>query len=390
MATIQRVGEELLINTTGGLNYQPTITGSGGPVNESILIAWNSASENQFRGQWIEAVGGTKNGENFIIPTSPIGVISKPSIDGLFYPGGFVAVWLDEGDRKIKGQRYTAAGSKVGDEFQVGGAAGEGALRPVILVLNPDSFVVAWTGNNLNASPSERPRPWMQIFSTDGTSLGSFPVNTTMDEDNPFHYGPQITRLADGRFVIAWTQDLIFGGPRVLGQIFNPDGSKSGEEFRINTRSVPRQENIAITGIVDGNFVGAWVAGDNTVRAQLFRPDGTNVYNFEFFITGRDQGICRNPALTPLNDGGFVAAWTEKSATSGDPSGDAVRAQAFAADGFENSSKILINTTTNGDQFGPVMTSSFPIFNHFTVAWVSNDNPNSNDYFVRAQVFQVT
>ena len=64
-----------------------------------------------------------------------------------------------------------------------------------------------------------------------------------------------------------------------------------------------------------------------------------------------------------------------------------MRAQVFTADGSEDSDKILVNTTTNGDQFGQTMTFSFD--NHFVVAWVSDEGPPGGDMSVRAQVFVV-
>lgn len=392
MAIIKRVGPEILVNTTGGLHHQPTITGRGGVVNESVLIAWSSSNDNQLRGQWLEAVGGSKQGEDFLIATSTTAVPSKPAIHGLPFPGGFIAVWLDEGAHAVKGQRYAVDGSKVGDEFLVGKAAGEGTLKPAILSLpNSNIFVVAWTGHGAGSSTLDLPRPWVQIFKPDGTSLGSFPVNTTIGNNNPFHWGPEITWLADGNFVVAWTHERAIGGPRVLAQIFNPDGSKSGGEFKVNKSSVPRKGSIAVTGLNNGRFVGAWVVEEptvSTVRAQIFNPDGSSVDDFELFITTGAQGRCSNPALTALSGGGFVAAWTEKSATSGDPSGNAVRAQLFTADGDEDRDKILVNTTTTGDQFGSTMTPSFN--NHFVVAWVSDENPADNNMSVRAQVFRVS
>jgi hypothetical protein len=207
-----------------------------------------------------------------------------------------------------------------------------------------------------------------------------------------------MSQLANGAFVVAWTHQRAVGGPRILGQIFHPDGSKSGGEFKINTNTSPQKCGIAVTGLSDGlstgkGFVGAWVVarplqGGTEVRAQIFNVDGSRVDDFETFIIGETQGSFRNPALTTLvPHGGFVAAWTEKSATSGDPLGDAVRAQVFTADGSEDSDKILVNTTTNGDQFGQTMTFSFD--NHFVVAWVSDEGPPGGDMSVRAQVFVV-
>ena len=48
-----------------------------------------------------------------------------------------------------------------------------------------------------------------------------------------------VTGLANGRFVVTWTDDSHVGsdtsGTAIRGQIFNADGSKAGGEFQVNT-----------------------------------------------------------------------------------------------------------------------------------------------------------
>src|SRR5688500_8522341 len=109
-----------------------------------------------------------------------------------------------------------------------------------------------------------------------------------------------MSQLANGAFVVAWTHQRAVGGPRILGQIFHPDGSKSGGEFKINTNTAPQKCDIAVTGLSDGlstgkGFVGAWVVarplqGGTEVRAQIFNFDGSRVDDFETFIIGETQG----------------------------------------------------------------------------------------------------
>ncbi len=381
MHQIKKIGPEIQVSAKVGVNYQPSIAAGGRDVNESILIAWK-ANNNQIRGQWLESEGGTKQGNDFLITTSPTNIISKPAICGL-PSGGFISVWLDEGTRDVKGQRYDVDGAKIGPEFLVGPASGEGTLQPSIRVLDFNTFVVVWTGDKIGSALGPA-GPQVQIFNLDGTHRGSFSINTTLDDVN---YDPKITWLKNGNFVIAWSNRRALGETYVLAQIFNPDGSKSGGEINVNKITAAESGNIGLTGLMDGNFVVAWVS-QGSVMAQIFKPDGSNVHDFELIITEDEQGTCRNPSLTEFNDAGFVATWTTNMSnlTHVNPLGDEVRAKVFNNNGEVVSDSISVNTTTKGDQFGQTMTSS--VDNHFVVAWVSDEDPSDNNMSVCAQVLE--
>ena len=75
-----------------------------------------------------------------------------------------------------------------------------------------------------------------------------FLVNTATADDQLL---PSIAALADGRFVVAWTDNSLSGDDpssnAVRAQIFNADGSKSGGEFLVNTTTTSGQGDPSIT-----------------------------------------------------------------------------------------------------------------------------------------------
>jgi len=106
-----------------------------------------------------------------------------------------------------------------------------------------------------------------------------FLINTTTTGDQ---VAPSITALADGRFVVAWgdgsfSPDDAFA---VRAQVFNADGSASGAEFRVNTTTTSNQSQPSITALADGRFVVAWSDSSaspddpsgSAVRGQIFDP----------------------------------------------------------------------------------------------------------------------
>ena len=107
----------------------------------------------------------------------------------------------------------------------------------------------------------------------------------------------------------------------------------------------------------------------------------------EFLINTTTTGDQVAPSITALADGRFVVAWQDFSASPDDPSGYAVRAQVFNADGSPSGAEFLVNTTTTGYQVEPSITALAD--GRFVVAWrddsASPDDPSG--FAVRAQVF---
>ena len=113
-------------------------------------------------------------------------------------------------------------------------------------------------------------------------------INTTTTYNQ---LDPEIALLADGRFAVAWTDtsspdpNSIVSNVRV--QLFNPDGSKSGDELMVNVPSSPGYHlDPAITALPDGRFVIAWhdeleltIAQGGGLHAQIFdtRQDPVNL-----------------------------------------------------------------------------------------------------------------
>jgi hypothetical protein len=97
--------------------------------------------------------------------------------------------------------------------------------------------------------------------------------------------GSAITTLADGRFVVIWHDYSNTGGDQsysaVRAQTFNADGSPSGDEFLVNTTTEGTQMPGAVTALPDGRFVAVWTHDTGNyyygyeVVAQIFNPDGT-------------------------------------------------------------------------------------------------------------------
>ena len=87
----------------------------------------------------------------------------------------------------------------------------------------------------------------------------------------------------------------------------------------------------------------------------------------ELHVNTTTAGDQDAPSMTALANGKFVVVWEDSSMTGGDTSSDAVRGQVFNADGSKAGGEFLVNQTTTGGQFAPVVTGLTD--GRFVVAW---------------------
>jgi RTX calcium-binding nonapeptide repeat (4 copies) len=222
-----------------------------------------------------------------------------------------------------------------------------------------------------------------------------FLINTTT---NNSQYLPNLTALADGRFIAAWSDQSGIGGDTdtaVRGQIFNADGIKSGTQFLVNTTIDGYQSNPTVTALSDGRFVAMWssdspIGGDLynlAVVGQIFNANGSKSGN-EFLVNTTTDNAQVEPALIALSDGRFIAVWTDYSASGGDTSDTAIRAQVFNADGLASGVEFLVNTTTEGRQIGPDVTALAD--GRFVVTWTISTPGADGTEDVWGQIFEAS
>ena len=334
-----------------------------------------------------------KWGTEFLVNTTVAGGQSEPTITALAN-GRFVVAWTDSsatgGDTAssaIRAQVFNADGSMLGAEFLVNTTVASSQTQPATTALADGRFVVTWTDGSQTGGDTSSYAVRAQLFNADGSVSGAeFLLNTTVTSDQS---QPTITTLADGRFVVAWVDNSQTGGDTsgyaIRAQVFNADGSALGGEFLVNTTVAADQLRPTITALADGRFVVAWddnsASGGDTsgvaTRAQAFNPDGTTS-GVEFLVNTTVSAVQDRPTITALADGRFVVAWRDSSAGNYD-----IRAQVFNADGSKSGTEFVANTTTTQSQFDPSITALAD--GRFVVAW--EDLGNGVGFDMRAQVF---
>jgi hypothetical protein len=155
----------------------------------------------------------------------------------------------------IRGQRFSAAGAKVGPEFQVNTHILNDQKAPQVVAFSNNGFAVIWTSKGQDGSGLG---VYLQRFSANGAKLGQESrVNTvTAGDQNE----AVIAALGNDAFVVLWQDSNDGAGKGIFGQRFSAAGAKSGSPFRINETRVGDQTRPAIAAHGPKGFVAAWQA----------------------------------------------------------------------------------------------------------------------------------
>jgi Ca2+-binding RTX toxin-like protein len=273
-----------------------------------------------------------------------------------------------------------------GNEFVVNTTAVGDQLGSSITALADGRFVVIWTNesNGVGGGDLNGSAAMARIFNADGSPATSeFVVNTTTEG---FQYASSVTALSDGRFVVTFVNetDSYYEGFDVLAQVFNPDGTKVGPEFMVPTDILGDQQGGDVTSLAGGGFVVTWMSYDPEAADPIALKG--QVYNADGTMSGTEFEISATTtggSVTGLADGRFVVTWTDNSETGGDTSGYAVRGQVFNADGTPSGVEFLVNTTTAGDQHYTAVAALTD--GGFVVTWENDTDFLHHD--IRAQVY---
>ena len=369
------VGGVFLVNTqTAKDQSASSITGL---ANGGFLVTWtdysgedNSSGLGEIKAQVFDSTGAKVNGE-FQVNTTTNSTQYYSTITELA-KGGFVVTWVDystwliDGDlTNIRAQVFDASGAKMGGEFLVNTQTAGTQVGPQITALADGGFVVTWhegernvDGGSGTLGDSSGTSVNAQVFDATGAKVGEELLVNTKTADNQF--GPMTTALANGGFVVTWTDQIARGSSRasVKAQVFGASGAKVGGELLIHEETAGGQRLPTITGLASGGFVVTWndsgyTLGDDSnesVLAQAFDASGAKLGD-AFLVNSVTAGLQFRPKISGLNDGGFVVAWDNNGFGVGD-SGPGLKAQIFqvynAITGTD--SKDSLSGTDSADQ----------------------------------------
>src|SRR5437667_953733 len=259
-----------------------------------------------------------------------------------------VVVWSSDGQdgdlQGIFGQRLSAAGAKLGGEFQINQWTSRNQRTPAVTALANTNFVVVWVSELQRGSSTVD--IYARIFNPSGIAVGGeFPVNpsTTNICANPVVAGSPL-----GGFAVAWSQ---------------------------------KDDPVMTAGSLDGVLVAPVQTSKSTnswdVFGRVFNADGTAATGAIGLNTMR-YGDQFGPKLSALG-GNYLAVWTSLGQ---DSSREGVFGQFLTSLGGLAGVEFRVNTTTISRQIHPTIASDG--LNRFLVAWSSFVAGTSFDLFARS------
>jgi hypothetical protein len=284
-----------------------------------------------------------------------------------------------------------------GTEIFVGGVVYDD--EPEVTALADGRSVVVWVDYNGGIQQVRG-----QILNADGSLRGGqFAINSNPSGEHLF---PNITALSDGRFVAVWTDqsDPKYGDnlgedaghkADIFGQVFNIDGSKSGNEFKVNVGTLPAHGLImpGVTAHQGGGFSVTWrdyinpTPGEGFASVRIARHDGNGnqVVGPKHIADSVDYSNLQ-PVIQGLDNGNSVIVWSQGTITNEinllarivDANGNTVSELGDIGAPFDDTADVV--------QITPEITKLKD--GGFVVTWkVDDETTESHDYGVWARVF---
>jgi hypothetical protein len=231
--------------------------------------------------------------------------------------GQFAVAWTHYGGAApaVYVKRYNWNGAALGPETHVGSSGAGQQETQSIAIDAAGNFVVVWYHF---APPASPPDIWARRFSSAGAALGStWRVNTyfTSTQDHG-----RVAMNAQGDFIVVWNSwGQVPNSMDVFAQRYAANGSPIGGEFRVNDATAGDQYYPEVGLLDDGSFVAAWtefgITPSPRVMVRQFGPNGVPVATEAEVNT---PGVLASSSRLTLDPAGrFTVAWLQSNAGTG-------------------------------------------------------------------------
>ncbi|MGB0560902.1 MAG: S8 family serine peptidase [Spirulinaceae cyanobacterium] len=343
------ISEEFQVNThTDNDQQNPAITALD---NGGFVITWESLDQDgSSSGVYARVYDSQSNsiGGEIDVNAFTSGYQGNPSISALS-DGKFVVTWQSDGqdgDRNaVYAQIFDAQGNKIDQEFQVNTFTYSNQDRPSVTTLANGNFVVAWE----SPQDGDNSGVYGRIFDAQGNALSTeFKINSFTSDNQE---DVSISALESGGFVATWESENQDGSEEgIYGKIFSSQGISVSSEIAINSYTSDRQHNPSVTGLNNGNFVVTWESpqdgSQDGVYGRIYDAEGNAVSN-EFQVNNYSYRHQEKPAISALDDGGFLITW---ESWLQDGSSDSVFAQRYDSQGVKVGEEFQVNVSSSGSQ----------------------------------------
>lgn len=338
--------------TTFSQSRAPTVAMD---ADGDFVVVWaDSAADGSGYGVYGQRFdpAGSPQGDAFRVNGMTLSPQTLPSV-AMDPDGDFVVSWsslLQDGSLYgVYARRYNAAGEPQGGEFRVNQhTAGNQDFSAVAMDAQGD-FVVAWVSQDQDG---DRAGIFARRYDAAGSALGDeFQVNTTTSDNQRW---PTVAMDAVGNFVVAWTSQAQDGsGGGIFAQRYYVDGAPLGEEFCVNTTTTGNQQYVSAAFDLDGTIF-VWQSYDAAgstwnVCSRRYDLDGAPVGDEVLLGEGRHASVTKTPG------GDYAVAWETFDPARVEPS--SIHVRHFDPFGLADGEPVRITNQLGTNQFGPAVAS---------------------------------
>ena len=348
MAVLKWKSEFLVNTTTAGNQYEPSVTAlrDGG-----FAIAWfdEGSVDDAIRWQRFDALGAKVGVEHV---AAGIGNQVQPDLVQLADDSLWIVQRDEDGSTfDIAGQVFNLDGIKIRTQDPSSNLA-QALYGPVVASLGANGSVAAFTNGTVNGGDIQ-----IKYFDAAGAAGASFTVNTNTTSLGALQNEVAIAASPNGnRVVLAW-RDHGVDSSDIRGRVLTANGLAFSGEFTFNTNVSNVQALPAVAWLDDYRFVAVWTGflADGSsfgVQYKVFYENGAVAIG-ESPVNSTTLGAQSDADVTALPDGGFAVVWTDSSGLGGDASSASLKLQVFNSDGTKRGVETLVNTTTASYQVEP-------------------------------------
>ncbi|MBL4837102.1 MAG: VCBS domain-containing protein [Kordiimonadaceae bacterium] len=377
---------DTLINTeeTGGQRDTQVVALTDG----GFLVAWNSdGQDGSGYGVYAQQYDASQQpvGNEFRLHTGSAGNQYLAAIEAL-PDGGFLTAWMSDasGSDIYYLSRYDSTGTSVFSEQALSaqtaftyGATGASKDSLSIQALDDGRYIV------FSVIPSEG-----QLYDANDQAVGG---PFTVESGSTF---VKATQLDDGTVVIAYQKSIAGKSSEGFVRHYDPDTNTISAAISVNTTTTADQQLFQLTALGDGGYVVVWQSDGNSsdtdahgAFGQIFDSGGNKVGG-EFQVNTTTVGDQRTPAVTALDDGGFLVQWVDLSGNDGDGSG--LFYQRFDAAGLKNAPETVLTDVIVGEQYTWFTDSIATLANGDVVATWASTNFDSDSTAAVAKIIEIT
>lgn len=295
-----------------------------------FIVTWQGSQDLNFGATdiycQIYARDGAAIGAPIVLDTqsattpTPLDAVADP------FGGGWTFIWQDS--IYLYASAYDETGDVVGNRRLLSSLPSAASMRDAVVTSDGDGgYFLTWSldygaYSSRNAIQFAHFDAWNLRI---GTTITASTTSLTGTSD--MFSSPQLTMLADGGWVVAWTLSRHLPDGAALPydsdiylQRFDASGARVGGETLVNSTTLYGQDHPQVVALQDGGWIVVWESdydpyGDTDILAQRYLANGDTFGHETLVNTYWDYGQF-SPHVTAIGRGDIVIGWSSDAMDS--------------------------------------------------------------------------